>query len=235
MTNILWGSVLDRYPNLELASPQVTDAMRQQAVEKIPAPQHCKPWIDGQKAGLVIRWPYDRTLVQFRGYETGTPYEPSMVVTPADANVARFAPGHYSILPLYVFKTPPGIGLYVTGLPDRYRSPIPQDNVERGILETDWYPSPPFFVFKIGVPINTDAGVILEYGDPLCMVVPVVLNPVVLKMEKHDVDAMIDEHCIYSADKIDRDDLLWMTQDGKQMFSHIYKERSAQFRDRQNT
>lgn len=241
MNTIQWGSPLEKYPPLEFQSPQVTDQMRQQAVERIPAPQHCKPWIDGQSAGLVLRWPFERTLIQFVAnwreiggslieHEDG----PVMKVTPDDANVARFAPNHFSLLPLYVFKTPPNTGLYVTGLPHTYNSPIPQSCVVRGVLETDWYPSPPFFVFET-LHVGTTASIILEYGDPLCLLIPVVLNPKATEMSTDEVSAMLEDHGRYQAEKISRDDLLWMAKGGNQMFSHIYKEKSKQHDEHRNS
>lgn len=240
MSVIKWGTVLDDAPQLRMSQPVVPDYMRAQAEAKIPVPANCKPWLDAQKTGLVIVWPHDTLTIKF-----GTSLESHKIGGSVDEYVetteyphmewegdfvARFAPWHFSLLPQYVFQTPPGIGLYVVGLPDDYKSPLDQRTIQRGVLETDWYSIPPFFVFKIPY-VYSEETVIINRGDPLCMVVPVVLNPSAEVMSNVELEARLVAGEAYINERAARDDLLWMSNSG-QMFSHLYKERSRQFRER---
>lgn len=229
-----YGSTLDNFPNLEMARPIVNGRMQVEAEQHVPTPANCKPWLDAQKTGLVIVWPHEKTTVRFDAVYTSASVServkeeastgPRMTVTPPSIYVGRFAPRHFSIQPQYIFRTAPGIGLYVTGLPDGYKSPLPQPAVVRGVLETDWYSPPPFFVFKIER-MFSNAVYILDTGDPICMVVPVVLNPVVSKMSTPQTELQLDAANEYNIERANRDDIMWRSTDG-QFFSHIYKEKS---------
>lgn len=238
MSVIKWGTVLDDAPRLQMAKPVVPGYMRAQAEQHVPVPANCKPWLDAQKNGLVIVWPHDTLTLKF-----GTSLESHNIggadeyVETADYPnmewegdfVARFAPWHYSLLPQYVFQTPPGIGLYVVGLPDDYKSPLEQRTIQRGVLETDWYSIPPFFVFKIPY-VYSQTEVVINRGDPLCMVVPVVLDPTAEVMTDEELTERLVRGEAYVDERAARDDLLWISHSSGQMFSHLYKERSRQAR-----
>lgn len=231
-----YGSVLNDSPNLEMARPIVNGRMQTEAEQHVPTPANCKPWLDAQKTGLIIVWPHEKTTVRFDAVYKRTPDNddkivevptgPAMTVMPPSLYVGRFAPRHFSIQPQYIFRTAPGIGLYVTGLPDGYVSPLPQPAVVRGVLETDWYSPPPFFVFKIER-MYSNAVYILNTGDPICMVVPVVLNPVVSKMSTSQEALQTLNANEYNSERANRDDIMWRSVDG-QFFSHIYKEKSRE-------
>lgn len=234
MSVIKWGSVLDDAPRLQMSKPVVPGHMQAQAERMIPVPANCKPWLDAQKTGLIIVWPHDTLTIKFGSsletHEIGTDMEYMETVESPHMEwqgdyVAKFAPWHYSLLPQYVFQTPPGIGLYVVGLPDDYKSPIDQRTVQRGVLETDWYAVPPFFVFKIPF-MYGEQTIIINRGDPLCMVVPVVLNPTSEVMSDAELMSRLEHGEAYIDERASRDDLLWITGNHEQMFSHLYKERS---------
>lgn len=225
-----------------MGKPVVSDAMKNQAERMIPIPANCQPWLAAQRAGLVVVWPHETTTLTFgptiQNMEIGTGMEYAETVeTPfmewntgeLGNYVGRFAPWHFSLLPLYLFQTPPGIGLYVVGLPDDYKSPIEQRLVVRGVLETDWFSSPPFFVFKIPY-VYGETTIVINKGDPLCMVVPVLLDPIAEEMTGDEVSQRMDASGQYNVERTERDDLLWYSQSAGMMFSHLYKERSRNFR-----
>lgn len=236
---IKWGSTLKEYPKLEFARPIITATMKAQAEKNIPMPAHCTPWLAAQSAGLVIKWPHETTTLIFHPLINTSDKSVSIETLPAPrmewhssnsdlAGVGRFAPWHFSLLPQYVFRTPPGVGLYVVGLPDGYKSPLDQRLVVRGVLETDWYSLPPFFVYRIPY-VYGETTVILETGDPLCMVVPVMLNSTAPEMSVAELTVQLNEADAYDTERTMRDDLLWYSQPSGQMFSHLYKEKSRRF------
>jgi hypothetical protein len=235
---IKWASVLEEYPKLEFAHPIITESMKQQAEKNIPIPAHCRPWLDAQSAGLVIRWPHKEATItvsqNMHSHFVDTPEEYAETVDMpgfswTGESVGRFAPWHFSLLPHYIFRTPPGIGLYVVGLPDDYSSPIDQRLVVRGVLETDWYSLPPFFVYKIPV-VYGETTFVIRTGDPICMVVPIVLHPTHEEMTHEELREQTLLAKYYDEERIERDDLLWYSKPFGQMFSRLYKEKSRQYR-----
>jgi hypothetical protein len=84
-----------------------------------------------------------------------------------DRIVSHFGDGVLTFTIPYLFRTPPGINLWVKGPVNHIKDGI---QALEGIVETDWSPSTFTMNWKItrpGLPIR------FEQGEPICMVVPI--------------------------------------------------------------
>lgn len=128
----------------------------------------CLPLVAANQAGWVVRCPANLTATWSGEIDN---YGVEIVYAPDSAHLANVALSHFGsgiltfVLP-WLFRTPPGIGLWVRGLTNDVRGDIvPLD----GLVETDWSPYTFTVSWKIvrsGVPIH------FRKGDPICMLQP---------------------------------------------------------------
>lgn len=212
-------------PDLHWNKPYVSSSAKNKIAQDIPVPAHCKPWIDGQSAGLIVTWPFPTLLLEFDKI-TGN------LIT-ENEHVSKFADGHYSLNPMYYFRTQENVGIYIQ---PHESSPLEHFTV-KGIIETDWYRPCPFFVFRN--PIKDSMlvqderlnGIIIKRGDPLIELVPIVIDKGLQRMTDDQLEQQIDEANEYFNERFARKDLLWTSPTG-QGFSRYYKEKSRATRFR---
>jgi hypothetical protein len=130
------------------------------------APYRCLPLAIANQCGWVMRCP-----VGFRAYWYGGANKRDVEIRfdgPANTNInSHFGVGTITFIIPYVFRTPPGLNLWVKG-PSNWV----KDGVQplEGIVETDWIPATFTMNWKI---TRVCEWVSFEKGEPFCMLVPV--------------------------------------------------------------
>lgn len=126
----------------------------------------CLPLVIANQAGWCIHSPCD-----FTARWNGGPHASDVSVTFAEGLTETRAFGHFGVgvltfsLP-YLFRTPPGVNLWVKGPSNHVKDGI---QALEGIVETDWAVAPFTMNWKFTRP-NHD--VRFEREEPICMLVP---------------------------------------------------------------
>lgn len=204
-------------PKLQWRKPDIPESMLKSMRGEHPTavPAHCKPWIDGQSYAVDIPWTGPNIVLKFNKY--GLDH-----TALKDIMIHSFAEGHFSMQPGYYIKTQQNVGIFI--------SPSPKSKLVAvvGLVETDWYPMMPFFVFK-NPPTYEFAPTVsinLNTGDTIAQVQPVILDRGLQEMTDEQFNAMLYNQQDYLAERMSRHDLLWVSDRG-QGFSRLYKEKSG--------
>ncbi|MBX9627682.1 MAG: hypothetical protein K2X82_28040 [Gemmataceae bacterium] len=129
-------------------------------------PYRCLPLAIANQAGWVLRSP-----AAFRAYWYGGPGKDDVEVRfdgPPDARVmSHFGAGTITFSVPFLFRTPPGINLWVKGPANHIK-----DGVQplEGVVEADWLASTFTMNWKI---TRVCEWVRFDEGEPFCMLVPV--------------------------------------------------------------
>ncbi len=125
----------------------------------------CLPLTMANSTGWELLCPYTVELEW-----NGGPEKEDLRVTPLDRSSTQteFASSHFktgiaTFHPGYLFKTPPGWGVWCMGPPN-----LPKDGVYplSGLIETDWLP----FSFTMNWQMTRPGKVRFEKGEPFCFV-----------------------------------------------------------------
>jgi len=160
-------------------------------------PYRCLPLVMANQAGWMLHSP-----VSFRCYwYGGERMEDLEVVFENDVKDPRitshFGNGVLTFSMPYLFRTPPGINLYVKG-PSNWIKDGAQPL--EGIVETDWNPATFTMNWKM---TRTHNWVEFKKGDPFCMLMPVprgfveMLNPVQVPLATNK--PLLDSYKIWEA------------------------------------
>jgi len=129
-------------------------------------PYRCLPLVIANQSGWVLRSP-----ASFRAYWYGGPAKEDVEIQfdgPPDARIlSHFGSGVITFTVPFLFRTPPGVNLWVKG-PSNWI----KDGIQplEGVVETDWLASTFTMNWKITRPSDW---VRFEAGEPYCMLVPV--------------------------------------------------------------
>jgi hypothetical protein len=129
-------------------------------------PYRCLPLAIANQCGWLMRSP-----ATFRAYWYGGPNKEDVEVQfagpPDNRILSHFGVGTITFTIPFLFRTPPGINLWVKG-PANYV----KDGVQalEGVVETDWLMSTFTMNWKI---TRACEWVVFQKGEPFCMVVPV--------------------------------------------------------------
>ncbi len=143
-------------------------------MDKAPGrtPYRCLPMVMANQAGWFIRAPATMTArwngkVDTSGLEIKLT-DPSYKGPPFA--VSNFGMGIITFQFPWMFRTPPGVGLWVHGPPNE-----PRDNLTalEGLVETDWIESPFTMNWKIQ---RRGSPVYFQKGDALCLLTPFPLD-----------------------------------------------------------
>jgi hypothetical protein len=131
----------------------------------------CLPLIVANQAGWVVRCPANFTATwsgKIDNHGVRIDYAPDSTHRTGVA-LSHFGSGVLTFLLPWLFRTPPGIGLCIRGLPNDVRdNAVPLD----GIVETDWSP----FTFTVNWKLQRpDVPVHFRVGDPVCLIQPFAL------------------------------------------------------------
>lgn len=209
------------FPPLVGVRPAISDVDRDLAkLSRPPAmPLHCKPWVDASSYGLLLRFPYKATV---EIVDTGA-HPPTIRISPRSASrvygqlAYSFAPGHVGVSSGYWLKTDPGVGTFTNILPHGYP---PKGALVPGLVETWRYPKNLFIVFKCPGPGET---ITFEHGDPLCVLIPVLCEPVTAeRMSPDDVREFAGLRERWREHLAAHPELYWTSRDGE-TFTHAYK------------
>lgn len=129
-------------------------------------PYRCLPLAIANQGGWVLRSP-----ASFRAYWYGGPNKEDVEVRfdgPVDSRVSsHFGVGTITFTIPYLFRTPPGINLWVKGPSNSIKDGI---QALEGVVETDWLVSTFTMNWKI---TRVCEWVGFEKGEPFCMLVPI--------------------------------------------------------------
>lgn len=209
------------FPALSPVRPYIPAHDRELAKREPPPalPLHCKPWLDASSYGLLLTFPYKARVTIT---DTGT-HPPDIQMSPRTAErmysgvAYSFAKGHFGLSSGYWLKTDLGIGTFTNPLPYGYPA---KGTLVPGLIETWRYPKNIFIVFKC--PEN-GASITFEYGDPLCVLVPLPCEPVVgERMSETDLVEFRAEREHWREYLKEHPELTWTSSDGES-FTHLYK------------
>ncbi len=188
-------------------------------------PSQCKPWLDGNRIGLLFRFPYRFCLTIGTGLDGHFLAEISNRLGSGYGDViSPFSARHFGLATNYLFRTDQGVGLLVAELPDGLPRGL---RPARGVVETWWYPKPLFLVFERPRPGETFR---LDYGDPLCVLIPVLCEPTeASEMHEQDLGTVEEERRMYEDYERNHPALRWTSLEGYP-FSHTYKAFSSRVR-----
>ncbi|MEL7481098.1 MAG: DUF6065 family protein [Pseudomonadota bacterium] len=128
-------------------------------------PYRCLPLTMANSTGWEILCPFDVEIVW-----DGGPLEDAILITSKQfpEGVASFTGSHFrrGIVTFhtgYLFRTPPGWGVWATGMPNH-----PKDGIAplTGLIETDWLPFP----FTMNWQMTKPGRVKFERGEPFCFI-----------------------------------------------------------------
>lgn len=129
-------------------------------------PYRCLPLVIANQSGWVLRCP-----VAFRAYWYGGPNREDIELRfdgpPDNRVVSHFGSGVITFTVPFLFRTPPGVNLWVKG-PSNWI----KDGIQplEGVVETDWIASTFTMNWKM---TRVCEWVRFEKGEPFCMLVPV--------------------------------------------------------------
>lgn len=218
---IRYDPLYSSFPPLMPVKPYIPAAHRELAKQEPPPalPLHCKPWLDAGSYGLLLTFPFrTRLTVTDTG---GHPPDIQMWPRSSERIYARvaysFAQGHFGLSSGYWLKTDPGIGTFTNNLPYGYES---KATLVPGLVETWRFPKNIFIVFKC--PEN-GGSITFEYGDPLCVLMPVVCEPVTGEpMSEGDIAEFVGERERWREHLAAHPELAWTSSEGES-FTHLYK------------
>lgn len=214
------------WPPLTRVRPLIADEDRRRGrLDPPPAqPAHCKPWLDGHRVRVLVRFPFDASVV-VRGHPN-RPVDFSITSGGGDvrpehaAIVSTFSTTHFGVATEYTIRTESGVGLLIL--------PPPSDGAPQpvcGLVESWWYPKPLFVVFKAPGP---GAVVTFRQGQPMCTLAPVLCDPPSIEaMTAEEAEATRAECERYERFSADHPELRWTSAEG-QKFSSRYKVLSKQ-------
>jgi uncharacterized protein DUF6065 len=209
------------YPDVERlrALPSSLDKELAQLDRPPALPWQCKPWLDAARHGFLLRYPYEAPL-RVSGADDGRPdflYEEHGTSARAGGPaISAFAPSHFSMRAGYRFRTPAPYSLLTARLPTASDGP----HVVPGVVETWWYPRPLFVVFENPKPGEQ---YVLSAGDPICALVPVILEPLAAReMTADEVQVVVAEDERYKRESAVISGMSWTSLEGAG-FSHRYK------------
>lgn len=217
-------------PDPQPSRPVLGAAERRQAAARPPeaAPQHCKPWTDGQALGWILAYGFLSPItIHSDGVRiTVDGLDQLAAETQQERIVDQFAADHFGIGSGYTLRTPPGYGSLLLPPPAAPSQP-PVLEVVSGFLESDWYPRQLFVVFRVPPAGNS---VTLDHGSPLARVV---VAPYQSSLSAEPLDAaalaeLDDELARYLAEE-QTTDSRWTAAGGTQ-FTHLYRQWSARRR-----
>lgn len=123
----------------------------------------CLPLSMANQSGWELRCPAEVTIswdgkpgknaVKIRGYDPNVPIR-ALVQSHFGEGVVTFITG-------YLFRTPPGIGLWTSGAPNHVKHGI---QALTGLIETDWLPFP----FTMNWKFTAPGEVTFEKDEPFC-------------------------------------------------------------------
>lgn len=218
---IRYEPLFTSFPALMPVKPQISAQDRELAGQSPPPalPLHCKPWVDASAYGLLLRFPYKaRVTITDTG---GHPPDIQMWPRASEKIYSRvansFAKGHFGLSSGYWLKTDPGVGTFTNHLPSGY---VARGTLVPGLVETWRYPKNIFIVFKC--PEN-GASMTFEFGDPLCVLMPVMCEPVVgERMSETDLAEFRAERERWRHHLEQHPELVWTSSEGES-FTHLYK------------
>ncbi len=219
-------------PDPEKSRPFITDTDKEKAAQTPPAivPFHCKPWVDGQSVGWTLLYGYITPItleVDNNGELQIHNLEQLAQETQQPKIIDKFTETHFGLSTGYTLQTPPGIVSLILPATHAPVGLIPLT----AVIETDWYPHQLFVAFNkppIGTQIN------LDYKTPLVRVVLIPRHET-LDAQPLDEAELADLHQ-RRADYIAEEKTTtsrWTSAAG-QTLTHLYKQRSAQFRRNQD-
>jgi hypothetical protein len=129
-------------------------------------PYRCLPLVIANQCGWVLR-----STASFRAYWYGGPHKQDVELRfdgpPDNRIVSHFGSGVVTFTIPFLFRTPPGINLWVKGPANRIKDGI---QPLEGVVETDWVASTFTMNWKL---TRVCEWVGFEKGEPFCMLVPV--------------------------------------------------------------
>jgi hypothetical protein len=218
---IRYEPLFKSFPALSGVKPWIPARDRELARESPPPalPLHCKPWLDASSHGLLLRFPYKATVTIT---DTGR-HPPDIRISPASAErvysrmAYSFAEDHFGLSSGYWLKTDPGVGTFTNHLPYGYPS---KGILVPGLVETWRFPKNLFIVFKSPEP---GGSITFEYEDPLCVLIPVVCEPVVGEpMSAEDIQEFQAQREHWHEYLAEHPELYWTAREGE-TFTHLYK------------
>lgn len=129
-------------------------------------PYRCLPLVIANQSGWVLRSP-----AAFRAYWYGGPNKNDVELRfegrPDNRIVSHFGSGVVTFTIPFLFRTPPGINLWVKGPAN-----LPKDGIQplEGVVETDWASSTFTMNWKL---TRAFEWIRFERGEPVCMIVPI--------------------------------------------------------------
>lgn len=127
----------------------------------------CLPLVIANQAGWIIRNPVDFTV----SWNGGNELQDLTFQFPDGTSETRisshFGQGIVTFIPPYLFRTPPGINLWVKGPANWIKDGI---QPLEGVVETDWNDASFTMNWKV---TRKDHAVAFERGEPICMIVPI--------------------------------------------------------------
>jgi hypothetical protein len=217
-------------PDPARSRPFISEADKVKATSDPPAavPFHCKPWVDGQTVGWTLFYGY-LTSITIVGTADGKievrNLEQLARETSQPRIVDQFADGHFGIGTGYTLQTPPGMVSLI--LPATH---APSGlNALTGVVETDWYPRQLFAVFAVPSP-GTE--IILDYQMPLVRVVVIPRHEgwEVRPLNETELANLAERNAAYLKEEV-ATDTRWTAVSGD-TFTHLYKQKSSQYRKR---
>jgi hypothetical protein len=128
-------------------------------------PYRCLPLNIANQCGWILRCP-----VGFRAYWYGGPNKDDLELrfdAPDNRIVSHFGSGVITFTVPFLFRTPPGINLWVKGPANWVKDGV---QALEGVVETDWIASTFTMNWKV---TRASEWVRFEKGEPFCMLVPV--------------------------------------------------------------
>lgn len=78
-------------------------------------PSHCKPWLDGQTKGLLLRFPYRTTLHVSLDKNGEIKFDYDESAESSGLNIAsNFSPGHFGVATGCILRTTANVNTYVS-------------------------------------------------------------------------------------------------------------------------
>ena len=129
-------------------------------------PYRCLPLVIANQSGWMLRSP-----AAFRAYWYGGPLKEDVELqfdgAPDNRIMSHFGSGVVTFTVPFLFRTPPGINLWVKGPSNRIKDGI---QPLEGVVETDWLASTFTMNWKI---TRASEWIRFEEGEPYCMLVPI--------------------------------------------------------------
>ncbi len=151
-------------------------------------PYRCLPLTMANTTGWEVLCP-----ISFTAEWNGGPSQNDITITPdrPSPNLHHFVTSHFSrgvmtLHPQYLFRTPPGWGLLISGAPNHVKDGIAPLT---GLVETDWLPFP----FTMNWIFTRPGRVKFERGEPFCFITPIehrkaeAFEPVIRSLDSNPV------------------------------------------------